>query len=92
MSFFVFKTIQDFPHSNSMAESTHSISKTEFMQGSHSLDKNQHLKDLETFFSYYNEERYPFEFYGLTPKEVLNGEKPDKSKFKKQIKLHIEDL
>lgn len=76
----------EFPYSNSMAESTHSIYKTEFLKGKHSIDKKQHLKDLETFFSYYNEERYPFEFYGLTPKEVLNGEKPDKSKFKKQIK------
>src|SRR5690554_8147634 len=69
-----------------MAESTHSIYKTEFLKGKHSIDKKQHLKDLENFFSYYNEERYPFEFYGLTPKEVLNGEIPDKGKYKKQIK------
>lgn len=76
---------EEFPHSNSMAESTHSIYKTEFLQRKHSIDKAQHLKDLESFFSYYNEKRYPFDFFGLNPIEVLTGQKPDKKRFQKQI-------
>jgi len=76
---------EDFPHSNSMAESTHSIYKTEFLKGKHSLDKENHLKNITAFFNYYNDYRFPFEFYGLTPMEVLNGEKPDKTKYREQI-------
>lgn len=41
---------EEFPHSNSMAESTHSIYKTEFLRRKHSVDAEQHLKDLEVFF------------------------------------------
>ena len=78
-----------------MAESTHSIYKTEFLQGKHSVDKEDHLKNIKSFFTYYNEERYPFKLYGLTPLEVLNGEKPDKARFKKRIKQaqkeHLEE-
>ena len=77
---------EDFPHSNSMAESTHSIYKTEFMQGKYSVDVHQHLSHLETFMSYYNDDRFPFEFFGFTPMEVLNGEVPNKAMFREQIK------
>jgi hypothetical protein len=68
-----------------MAESTHSIYKTEFLRRKHSVDAEQHLKDLEAFFIYYNEKRYPFDFFGLTPLEVLAGQKPNKKRFRKQI-------
>jgi len=76
---------EEFPHSNSMAESTHSIYKSEYLRGKYSVDVKQHFKDLETFIAYYNYNRFPFEFYGLTPMEVLKGEKPDKTKFREQI-------
>jgi transposase InsO family protein len=77
---------EGFPYSNSMAESTHSIYKSEFLQGKHSIDKEDHLKNITLFFNYYNNNRFPFEFYGLTPMEVLKGEKPDKTKYREQIK------
>src|SRR5690554_323787 len=82
---------EEFSYSNSMAESTHSIYKSEFLQGKHSIDKEDHLKNITLFFKYYNNNRFPFEFYGLTPMEVLNGEKPDKTKYRKQIQNEQKD-
>jgi hypothetical protein len=68
-----------------MAESTHSIYKTEFMRRKHSVDKAQHLKDLERFVQYYNYERFPCEHFGFTPMEVLEGAKPNRFMFTQQI-------
>ena len=76
---------EEFPHSNSMAESTHSIYKTEFMQEKYSVDVIQHLIHLEAFIKYYNDNRFPFEFFGFTPIEILNGEIPNKAMFREQI-------
>jgi ACT domain-containing protein len=75
-----------FPFSNSMAESTHSIYKSEFMQSRFSKNQEEHLQDLKQFVDYYNNERYPSDFHGLTPTEVLQGQKPDKTMFREQIK------
>ena len=75
----------EFPFSNSMSESTHSIYKTEFMRRKYSLDNAQHCKDLERFMIYYNYKRFPCEHFGLTPMEVLEGEEPCRSRFKEQI-------
>ena len=63
----------DFPLSNSMAESTHSIYKTEFLKGQHTRNREQHLKCLVTFVNYYNHHRFPTDLFGLTPFEVING-------------------
>lgn len=76
---------KDFPFSNSMSESTHSIYKTEFMRGKLSLNTQTHLQDLARFVQYYNYERYPTELYGYTPMEIIKGKKPDKDRFKEQI-------
>lgn len=76
---------KDFPFSNSMSESTHSIYKTEFLHGKYSLNEKSHLKDLERFVEYYNYERYPTDLFGLTPIEVVNGKIPDKNHFKEKI-------
>jgi len=76
---------KDFPFSNSMSESTHSIYKTEFLHGKYSLNKKTHLKDLARFVEYYNYHRYPTDLFGLTPIEVVNGKIPDKSHFKEKI-------
>ncbi|MCH2229803.1 MAG: hypothetical protein MK105_05615 [Crocinitomicaceae bacterium] len=35
---------------------------------------------------YYNHEHYPYEHFGLTPYDVLEGEKPNKFTFREQIK------
>lgn len=75
----------DFPLSNSMAESTHSIYKTEFLKGQVSRTINNHLDSLEQFVHYYNYERHPADLYGLHPMEVINGKIPDKDYFKNQI-------
>lgn len=74
-----------FPFSNSMSESTHSIYKSEFLQKQHSMDISKHLKNLDQFMIYYNNERFPSEHYGLTPIEVLEGEIPNKSRFREAI-------
>tara|TARA_R110002051_G_C8744341_1_gene499508 strand:- start:979 stop:2217 length:1239 start_codon:yes stop_codon:yes gene_type:complete len=76
---------KDFPFSNSMSESTHSIYKTEFLNGKYSLNERTHLKDLERFMEYYNHHRYPTDLYGLTPFEVVEGKIPDKNHFKGKI-------
>ena len=76
---------KDFPFSNSMSESTHSIYKTEFLHGKYSLNEKVHLKDLERFVEYYNHHRYPTDLFGLTPLEVVNGKIPDKNHFKEKI-------
>ncbi|WP_339883497.1 hypothetical protein [Polaribacter vadi] len=76
---------KDFPFSNSMSESTHSIYKTEFLHGKYSLNEKTHLKDLERFVEYYNHHRYPTDLFGLTPLEVVNGKIPDKNYFKEKI-------
>jgi len=78
---------KDFPFSNSMSESTHSIYKTEFLHGKYSLNEKSHLKDLERFVEYYNHYRYPTELYGLNPMEVIQGKIPDKHYFKEQIQF-----
>jgi transposase InsO family protein len=76
---------KDFPFSNSMSESTHSIYKTEFLNGKYSLNEKSHLKDLERFVEYYNHHRYPTDLFGLTPFEVVKGKTPDKNHFKEKI-------
>lgn len=68
-----------------MAESTHSIYKTEFLKKEIVPNKELHLKSLERFVEYYNHERYPTELYGYTPMEIIAGKIPDKHKFKQQI-------
>ena len=78
---------KEFPFSNSMSESTHSIYKTEFKNGKLSLNTQMHLQDLERFVQYYNYERYPTELYGYTPMEIIQGKVPDKNRFKQQILL-----
>ncbi|CAL2080910.1 hypothetical protein [Tenacibaculum sp. 190524A02b] len=78
---------KEFPFSNSMSESTHSIYKTEFKNGKLSLNTQMHLQDLERFVQYYNYKRYPTELYGYTPMEIIQGKIPDKNRFKQQILL-----
>jgi len=78
---------KDFPFSNSMSESTHSIYKTEFLHGKYSLNQKSHLKDLKRFVAYYNYHRYPTELFGLTPMEIIQGKTPDKHHFKERIQL-----
>jgi hypothetical protein len=79
------KTLE-FPFSNSMSESTHSIYKTEYMKRLLSFDVEQHIKDLDNFMLYCNHERFPGDLYGYTTFQVLNGSKPDKNKFRDIIK------
>lgn len=75
----------DFPLSNSMAESTHSIYKTEFLKGQISRTVKSHLDSLEQFVDYYNYVRLPGDLCGLHPMEVIAGKIPDKDYFKEQI-------
>ncbi|UMB52616.1 IS3 family transposase [Lutibacter sp. A64] len=68
-----------------MAESTHSIYKTEFLRGEVSRTIKNHLGSLQNFVHYYNYQRYPTDLYGLTTIEVIQGKIPDKDYFKNQI-------
>lgn len=76
----------EFPYSNSMSESTHSIFKSEFLQKQTCFNQESYLKSVEEFIEYYNNERYPGDHHGLTALEVLNGEIPTKNRFSEQIK------
>jgi len=75
----------EFPFSNSMSESTHSILKTEFLKKQVSKNETEHLKNLNKFVLYYNNERFPGELLGLKPLEVVDGKTPDKNYFKENI-------
>lgn len=57
------------------------------MKGEFSLNEAMHLKGLDHFIHYYNNERYPTNHYGFTVLEVLHGKIPDKNLFKNEIKL-----
>ena len=74
----------EFTFPNNMSESTHKIYKSEFKQSKITQNLESHLKDLEDFIDYYNEQRYPTELYGYTPTQVLEGAIPDKHLFKEQ--------
>jgi len=45
----------------------------------------EHEKSLVQYENYYNHERFPTDLLGYTPMEVLNGEIPNKDRFKEQI-------
>lgn len=77
----------DFPFSNSMSESTHSIYKSEFMKNKISLYVEQHLESLQRFVDYYNNHRYFGDHFGLTNMEVLNGVIANKNRFKESMEL-----
>ena len=59
--------------------------KLNFFNGKYSLNEKSHLKDLEPFMEYYNNERYSTELYGLTLFEVISGKIPHKDYFKEKI-------
>lgn len=81
----------EFPYSNSMSESIHSIYKTEFLNGEISRTTKMHLESLERFIPYHNEERYFTEHTGRRPIDILNGKLPDKYLFKQQIEQARKD-
>jgi len=81
----------EFPYPNNMSESTHSIYKSEFLNGLVSKNVTSHLLSLERFIVYYNEERYFTEHTGRRPIDILNGKMPDKYLFKEQIKQARKD-
>lgn len=64
----------------------HSTYKSEFLQKKHSLNADQHFQHLDEFMDYCNHQRYPYEHYGLTPHEVLDGKTPCKFRYREQIK------
>ena len=75
-----------FPFSNSMSEITHRIYKSEFMGGDHSENKVSHIKSLDAFMDYYNNNRYPCRLYGRTPMEIIDGQAIDRSLFSETLK------
>jgi hypothetical protein len=82
---------EEFPYSNSMSESTHSIYKSEFLQKRTLIDEKDFLNSLPTFVDYYNNQRFPGDHYGLTPSQVLEGEVPNKKMFFDQIQQSRKD-
>lgn len=71
----------EFPYPNNMSESTHSIYKSEFLNGKISRNVMSHLLSLERFMVYYNQERFFTEHTGRRPIDILNGKMPDKYLF-----------
>ena len=76
----------EFPYSNSMAESTHSILKTEFLNKTTPYNSDEYNKLIKEFVHYYNHLRYPGELHGYTPHQVLEGEIPTKNRYEEIIK------
>ena len=75
-----------FEYYNNEVESCFHIFKNEFSCDKVYRDEEDLQKGMDNFEIYLNEKRYPKELYGLVPLQVLNGEIPDKNKFKEQIK------
>ncbi len=73
-----------FPYSNSMIEGTFHLFKHDFLRGEtlHSLDEVKHKTKL---FEEHVANRYFTELYGLTPLQVIQGQKPNKYRYKKVI-------
>ncbi|MCW3083931.1 MAG: transposase [Bacteroidetes bacterium] len=75
-----------FKYYNNEVESAFHIFKNEFSRDKIYNDTADLQNGIDEFYIYFNEKRYPKELYGLTPQQVLNGEIPDKNRFKEQIK------
>lgn len=73
-----------FPHSNSMIEGSFHLFKHDFLKGELLYDGEKCDKKLNEFMAHCLN-RYFGELHGLTPQQVLDGETPNKHKFKDQI-------
>jgi hypothetical protein len=75
----------NFAHSNNMVESLNNVFKNEFLRDKNIHDQTVLQKELDAFDNYYNWNRYPFELYGYSPMEVVEGAVPGKNRFKDEI-------
>jgi hypothetical protein len=73
-----------FPFSNNMIESSFHLFKNDFLKREPVLHEKHLVKKVEEFFEHC-QHRYFGEHYGITPQQILNGEQPDKHKFKTQL-------
>ncbi len=73
-----------FPQSNSMIEGSFHLFKHNFLKGELLYDADTCDKKLNEFTEHCLH-RYFGELHGLTPQQILDGEMPDKHKFKLQI-------
>jgi transposase InsO family protein len=76
---------KDIVFSNSMIEAVNKRMKYDFLFRTELLDFEQTSRYLETAVEQYNNRPHSA-LFGLTPKEVFNGAKPDKNLFKEQKK------
>lgn len=81
----------DFYHSNNCVESAFNTFKNEHLNGKIPIDKKDLISELEKFYSYCNNERYPIALYGLSPMEVVEGSNPDPHFFSALIKKSQKD-
>ncbi len=76
----------NFKYYNNEVESCFHTFKNEFCFNKQFNDEVDLQKSLDEYEIYLNTKRYPRELYGLLPQQVLNGEIPDRNKFKESIK------
>ena len=76
----------NFKYYNNEVESCFHVFKNEFSYDKIYNEEKDLQKAIDDFEIYLNEKRYPKELYGLVPQQILQGEIPDKNKFKERIK------
>jgi hypothetical protein len=76
---------QLYPHPNNVIERVFHLFKNEFLKGE-TIIYEKHLHKKVTAFIQHCLNRYFGELYGSTPQRILDGELPDKDKFKPLIK------
>lgn len=73
-----------FPYSNSMIEGSFNLFKHDYLKGKIPYDDTDCDKKIVAFIDHCSN-RYFGELYGLTPKQVLDGQIPNKDRFKQQL-------
>jgi putative transposase len=73
-----------FPFSNNMIESSFHLFKNDFLKRETITNEKNLIKKMDEFINHCHN-RYFGEHYGITPQQILNGQQPDKNKFKTAI-------
>jgi hypothetical protein len=77
--------IEPYGHSNNMVEGSFHLFKNDFLKGE-TITHEKHLIKRADAFLHHCLHRYFGEHYGVTPQQILDGQQPDKQKFKPPIK------
>jgi hypothetical protein len=76
--------IEPYMCSNNMIESSFNVLKNDFLKGKRITNEAHLIKETDGYLDHCLY-RYYSEHYGVTPQQILDGEQPDKHKFKTQM-------